>query len=448
MAKLTVITLLTLAILFVSLQAKDKLKLHIFLHSHMDEGWLYTFEGYYNGPGSADGGCVRCIFDNVYGSLLKNEQRKYQIAEVAFFKRWWRDQTETVKENYRRFLREGQVEFINGGWSATDEACSYYEDLIDNFIMGHRWLQDEFKLDPNVGWQIDSFGHSATVAALMAQAGYDAFFFGRIDYQDWEKRRADKNLEVIWRTENPHNETLLGRVLYVHYSDTKFLVPDNYFCRSIFCHGRLDDGRYSRVADWVKEQSNAFRTNNIAMLVGDDFHLWQQAEKDFDGIEAMVDYYNKHPEFNIEAKFSTLSQYISEMTQDYLATNKNPLPSKHGDFFPYIENEWTSWVGYFTSKSMYKLKVRQISQYYNAAKILLAKYMLQVNKGEEIKLDGKAHRILNEALWSLEDPLAVVQHHDSISGTMRENVKHDYEKMLDTGRNNVDKVHFKEIFFI
>ena len=78
------------------------------------------------------------------------------------------------------------------------------------------------------------------------------------------------------------------------------------------------------------------------MLVGDDFHLWQQAEKNFDGIEAMVDYYKKHPELNIEAKFSTFSFYISEITQDYLATNKNPSPSKHGDSFPYIENEWTS----------------------------------------------------------------------------------------------------------
>jgi len=441
MARLTVISLLVFTIIFLSLPttyAADKIKLHIFLHSHMDEGWLYTFEKYYTGSGSQDGGCVKCIFDNTYQSLLAKSSRKYQIAETAFFKRWWKDQPDATKNNYRRFIRDKQVEFINGGWSATDEACSYYEDLVDNFILGHRWLNDEFGVDPNIGWQIDSFGHSATVGALMAQAGYDAFFFGRIDYQDWEKRRDEKSLETIWRTENPHNETLVGRILYVHYSDTKFMIPENYNCRSIFCYGPLDPGKYSRVAEWVKEQSKSFRTNNIAMLVGDDFHLWQQAEKDFNGIEEMIKYYKEHPEMNIEAKFSSLSEYMAEMTTDYKAAHKEPLPSKYGDFFPYIENEWTSWVGYFTSKSMFKLKIRQMSQYYNAAKILIAKYMLQVNR-DEAKLTGSAHKILNDALFTLEDPLGVVQHHDAISGTCREAVKHDYERMLDTGRKNIDK---------
>ncbi|RZC59988.1 hypothetical protein C5167_021749 [Papaver somniferum] len=34
---------------------------------------------------------------------------------------------------------------------------------------------------------------------LGAQVGFDSFFFGRIDYQDREKRKKEKTLEVVWR---------------------------------------------------------------------------------------------------------------------------------------------------------------------------------------------------------------------------------------------------------
>lgn len=34
---------------------------------------------------------------------------------------------------------------------------------------------------------------------FLTQVGFDSVFFGRIDYQDREKRKGDKSLEVIWR---------------------------------------------------------------------------------------------------------------------------------------------------------------------------------------------------------------------------------------------------------
>lgn len=34
---------------------------------------------------------------------------------------------------------------------------------------------------------------------LWMQVGFDSFFFGRIDYQDRDKRKKEKSLEVIWQ---------------------------------------------------------------------------------------------------------------------------------------------------------------------------------------------------------------------------------------------------------
>ena len=38
---------------------------------------------------------------------------------------------ETVKVGFIRLVREGRVEIVNGGLSANDEACTYYEAVID-----------------------------------------------------------------------------------------------------------------------------------------------------------------------------------------------------------------------------------------------------------------------------------------------------------------------------
>jgi lysosomal alpha-mannosidase len=46
---------------------------------------------------------------------------------------------------------------------------------------------------------ISQFGHSAEQASMFAMMNFNGFFFGRIDYQDFIARKANKTLEYIWR---------------------------------------------------------------------------------------------------------------------------------------------------------------------------------------------------------------------------------------------------------
>lgn len=81
-------------------------------------------------------------------------------------------------------VREKRLEFANGGWSATDEACPNYEDLIDNMLIGHEFLLNEFGVKPKIGWHLDAFGHSEGNARFFADMGFEAQFFARIDRDD------------------------------------------------------------------------------------------------------------------------------------------------------------------------------------------------------------------------------------------------------------------------
>ena len=47
--------------------------------------------------------------------------------------------------------------------------------------------------NPKGTWQIDPFGHSNTQSWLLsAEAGMGSLFWGRMDYQDFNKRKPEK----------------------------------------------------------------------------------------------------------------------------------------------------------------------------------------------------------------------------------------------------------------
>lgn len=81
-----------------------------------------------------------------------------------------------------------------------DEGTTHYIAMIDQMTLGHEFLEREFNIHPEIGWQIDTFGHSTTQAALLsADLGFKAMYFARIDYQDYEKRKANRDFEFVWK---------------------------------------------------------------------------------------------------------------------------------------------------------------------------------------------------------------------------------------------------------
>lgn len=75
---------------------------------------------------------VRYVLDTTIRALLEDSKRKFIYVEVAFFERWWTEQTDAMKDKVRELVHNGQLEFINGGWAMYDVLCSvvdvYYAD--------------------------------------------------------------------------------------------------------------------------------------------------------------------------------------------------------------------------------------------------------------------------------------------------------------------------------
>ncbi|CAA0824595.1 Glycosyl hydrolase family 38 protein [Striga hermonthica] len=400
-----------------------KINVHLVPHSHDDVGWLKTVDQYYAGANnSIRGACVQNVLDSVISALLDDKNRKFIYVEMAFFQRWWRQQSDTLKAKVKQLVDSGQLEFINGGMCMHDEATPHYIDLIDQTTLGHSFILDEFGKKPRVGWQIDPFGHSAVQAYLLgAELGFDSLFFARIDYQDRAKRRNDKTLEVIWRGSRSLSASsqIFTGIFPIHYeppdgfsfeiNDVSPPIQDDDLLFDYNVQQRVDDFVAAAVA-----QANLTRTNHLMWTMGTDFR-YQYAVSWFRQMDKFIHYVNLDGRVN--ALYSTPSIYTDAK---HAAHEKWPL--KTGDFFPYADRENAYWTGYFTSRPTFKGYVRKLSGYYLAARQL-----------EFLK--GRSDSGPNTD--ALADALAIAQHHDAVSGTERQHVAADYALRLSIGYNEV-----------
>ncbi|KAF3786699.1 Alpha-mannosidase [Nymphaea thermarum] len=399
---------------------EGKINVHLVAHTHDDVGWLKTVDQYYVGSNnSIQGACVQNVLDSVISALLADKNRK-------FIYRWWRNQSPMVQKIVKELVDSGQLEFINGGMCMHDEAAPHYIDMIDQTTLGHRFIKEEFGKTPRIGWQIDPFGHSAVQAYLLsAEVGFDSFFFARIDYQDRQKRKDDKNLEFVWqgsRTLGSSSQIFAGafpngnyeppRGFYFEVNDDSPLVQDDVLLYDYNVQERVDDFVSAAIS-----QANVTRTNHIMWTMGTDFK-YQYARTWFRQMDKLIHYVNKDGRVN--ALYSTPSIY----TDAKHAANES-WPLKTDDFFPYADRANAYWTGYFTSRPAFKRYVRTLSGYYLAARQL-----------EFLK--GRSDSGPNTD--ALADALAIAQHHDGVTGTEKQHVADDYAKRLAIGYTEAEQL--------
>lgn len=124
---------------------------------------------------------VHEVLDTVTRSLMKDQRRRFTYVEMKFFSMWYKQLDARTKQSVKKLIKNGQLEITQGGWSATDEACPNYEDIILNMHIGHQFLWEEFQVRPKIGWMLDEFGHSEANAALYSDFGFEALFVTRVN---------------------------------------------------------------------------------------------------------------------------------------------------------------------------------------------------------------------------------------------------------------------------
>uniref|UniRef100_A0AAR2JS97 Alpha-mannosidase n=1 Tax=Pygocentrus nattereri TaxID=42514 RepID=A0AAR2JS97_PYGNA len=406
------------------------LNVHLVPHTHDDVGWLKTVDQYfYGGRNYIQHAGVQYILDSVVAELQKDPARRFIYVETAFFFRWWSQQSRSTRNIVTQLVQEGCLEFVNGGWCMSDEASTHYSSVIDQMTLGLRFLNDTFGEcgRPRVAWHIDPFGHAREHASIFAQMGYDGFFFGRLDYQDKDRRMKTKEMEMVWRASaslNPPTADLFTGVLPNGYN------PPPGFCWDQSCSDdpvqddpaledyNVDD-LVSRFISISKAQAALYKTNHIVMTMGSDFQ-YENANPWYKNMDKLIHYVNAQQAngSQVNVLYSTPSCYLQELN---LANQTWPL--KSDDFFPYADGPHDFWTGYFTSRPALKRYERLSNS------LLQTCNQLEVLGGPKSRSGpfGKGDSD------TMKRAMAVAQHHDAVSGTEKQHVADDYAKRLAEG---------------
>jgi hypothetical protein len=266
-----------------------------------------------------------------------------------------------MKDDVRSLVKSGQLEFVNAGWSMHDEACTHHDDMMNNMMIGHEWLEREFGIRPRVGWHIDPFGHSNANPRLFAEMGFDAWFFARIDYEDKEIRMANQSMQWVWK---PFSESLGDNVsIFTHCMPDHYHQPEefrydenNWNTDPVVINKELStfnaDEKVANLRAYILDDATHFKTNRLMIPWGDDF-WFSNAHVTFRNLANTIEYFNATYD-DITLLYSTPSEYVNA-----LKAEKVEWPVRKDDMFPYADQRDDYWTGYFTSRADAKKQTRQ-----------------------------------------------------------------------------------------
>ena len=181
-----------------------------------------------------------------------------------------------------------------------DEACTHHDDMMNNMLVGHEWLQREFGdyARPVIGWHIDPFGHSNGNPRLFAEMGFDAWFFARMDHDDQKKRMAEKTMQWVWK---PFDASLGDNTsIFTHTMHDGYEGPWwSRYDERMFRHEPMvidknlttfnGDLKCDLLRRYVLDASEHFLTNHLMIPWGGDF-WYGNANLTFKNLENYISY--------------------------------------------------------------------------------------------------------------------------------------------------------------
>ncbi len=144
--------------------------LHMIGNAHLDPVWLWRWQ---EGCAEAIGTCWAAI-----DRLQEEESFVFTRGEAQVYA-WIEEFDPALFERIRHYVAEGRWVVVNGWWIQPDCNLPSGEAIIRQALYGKRYFADRFGIEVPVGFNVDSFGHAATLPMLLRHTGSDSYVFMR-----------------------------------------------------------------------------------------------------------------------------------------------------------------------------------------------------------------------------------------------------------------------------
>ena len=175
---------------------KKRRVLHIISQAHIDPVWLWPWRD----------GCSESLTTMQSALDWMREIKEFRFSRsCASVYRWAQEMDPRLFREIRKRIKEGRWEVVNGWIVQPDCNIPSTESFVRQSLEGKRYFAEYLGVEPVVGYNIDSFGHSGGLPQLLRRAGFKYYVFMRpmVDELDipmlfwWES--ADGSRVLAWR---------------------------------------------------------------------------------------------------------------------------------------------------------------------------------------------------------------------------------------------------------
>lgn len=143
---------------------------HMIGNAHIDPVWLWRWQA---------------GVDEALASFRSAADRCDEYPEFVYTRgeAWLYEQVERIDlelfARVRTLIEEGRWHVTGGQYLQPDVNAPTQMGLVRQILHGQRYFRDRFGTSPRVGYNVDSFGHPATLPDILEARGYEGYVFHR-----------------------------------------------------------------------------------------------------------------------------------------------------------------------------------------------------------------------------------------------------------------------------
>ncbi len=191
--------------------AVDKMEKHTKItmscvgHTHIDTAWMWRLKHTREKASRSFSTVLRLMERFPEYSFMHTQPQQYAYIKEDF---------PQIYEQIKKREKEGRWEIDGAMWVESDCNLPSGESLTRQFLMGRKFMMEEFGKEPEFLWLPDAFGFSAALPQIMKKSGIETFMTSKLlwgeynripnDTFHWKGIDGSEVLAHFLTTENPN----------------------------------------------------------------------------------------------------------------------------------------------------------------------------------------------------------------------------------------------------
>ncbi|MCU0752841.1 MAG: hypothetical protein MUC40_07445 [Akkermansiaceae bacterium] len=148
----------------------SKTVVHLIANAHLDPIWLWNWQA---GVDEA-----LATFRSAVDRCHEYPEFRYTRGEAWLYE-WVEDLDPGLFREVRDLVAAGRWSIAGGQWIQPDANLPTAAGWRKQFALGRKYFMDRFGISPTIGYNVDTFGHPATLPDLLVEMGCHGYVFHR-----------------------------------------------------------------------------------------------------------------------------------------------------------------------------------------------------------------------------------------------------------------------------